>query len=186
MISIFKNETKKRSARKRSSKVRSNSSKKGEENLAKLNPMSFGILAVKAQENPNNEFLSSTLSVISEKPHVLTDKWINSINKFVDSAISSMTLDPPEITEGSRMEFERLIISKVVPPKGDSQYPMPALICMDKRGWKFYFKTSKAYDCRVGSLISFTATVSSHKDGITFLRRPSKIREMNTIEQGEA
>lgn len=189
MISIFNLDAKpkasKRSSKKRIKKDRVEQSKAGEDNLAKLNPMSFGILAVKSQENPHNEFLSSSLSVISERPYALTDKWINSINKFVDSIIEATLLDPPSCREGDRLSFDELVVAKVVSPKRDTEYPMPALICVDSRGWKFYFKTSKAFSYKAGDTISFTATVSSHKEGITFLRRPSKIRAIDSTFQGK-
>jgi hypothetical protein len=69
----------------------------------------------------------------------------------------------------------------------EAPYPMPAIICVDKRGWKWYFKTSKAYSFAVGDTITFTATISAHKEGITFLRRPSKIKKVVpiTIENEE-
>jgi hypothetical protein len=63
----------------------------------------------------------------------------------------------------------------------ETQYPMPAIICVDERGWKWYFKTSKAHSFIVGDTITFTATVSAHKEGITFLRRPSKIKKVVPI-----
>ena len=181
MISIFNLDAKPKASKKKKKKNRVELSKAGDNNLAKLNPMCFGILAVKSQESPSNEFLSSSLQVISEKPHVLTDKWINSINKFVDSVVKATLLDPPSCKEGDRVEFVNLVVSKVVDPKHEAAYPMPAIICIDSRGWKYYFKTSKAYKYTTGNTISFVATVSSHKEGITFLRRPSKIRVTENI-----
>ena len=153
----------------------------GEKKLSRINPMAFGLLAIKVQENPNNDFLRSSLKVISETPHFLTDKWIASINKLVDSIAKAILLDPPDYAEGDRIAFENLIVAKIADPKGDAEYPMSAIICMDDTGWKFYFKTSKAYDYAPGDMISFTATVSAHKEGITFLRRPSKIRASENI-----
>lgn len=184
MINIFKTNNNS-NARKKRAKNRPKShrdySKSGEEKLSRVNPMAFGLLAVKVQENPNNDFLRSSLKVISETPHFLTDKWIASINKLVDSIAKAILLDPPDYAEGDRINFDSLIVAKIVPPKDDAEYPMPAIICMDNRGWRFYFKTSKAYDYTAGKIISFTATVSAHKEGITFLRRPSKIRESDNV-----
>ena len=180
MINIFNTNSGSKVRKKRSkkrSKSRKDLSEAGEEKLSKVNPMAFGLLAVKVQENPNNEFLSSSLKVISEAPHFLTDKWIASINKLVDSIVKAIMPDPPDYAEGNRIAFESLIVATIVAAKDDAEYPMPAIICMDDRGWRFYFKTSKAYDYTAGKIISFTATVSAHKEGITFLRRPSKIRE---------
>lgn len=191
MINIFNTNSSSKAGRKKRSKKRPKShrkdlSKSGEEKLGRINPMAFGIFAVKSQENPSNEFLSSTLSVLSEKPHVLTDKWIDSINRFVESTIKSSLLDPPDNEVGSRVEYSNYAVTKIISPKSDSEYPMPALMCVDSRGWKYYFKTSKAYSYKVGDIISFTATVSSHKEGITFLRRPSKISSINGASKKEA
>lgn len=173
MIKVFADKRKPKSRRKRSQKPLTN-------RLDDLNPMAFAILAIKHQENPSNEFIAKSFRVISEKPEMLTEKWVNSINKFVEANINAALLDPPNIEEGSRESFGPLSVLKIVAAKEDSQYPMPAIICLDDRGWKFYFKTSKAYSYKVGDLISFTATVSSHKEGITFLRRPSKIVTNNS------
>ena len=115
------------------------------------------------------------------KPYVLTDKWINSINKWTDSVIQSISLDEPDIEVGERLELGPLAVYKIAEPKMESEYPMPAIICVDERGWKWYFKTSKAYNFNVGETITFKATVSAHKEGITFLRRPSKIEKVIKI-----
>ena len=180
MISIFKDNksNKKRTSRKKKarSKTPAENDKVGREKLDRLHPLAFALLPMKIQENPNNDFLRSSLKVISETPHFLTDKWIASINKLVDSIAKAILLDPPDYAEGDRIDFRSLVIAKIVAAKDDAEYPMPAIICMDDRGWRFYFKTSKAYDFAAGNIISFTATVSAHKEGITFLRRPSKIR----------
>lgn len=172
MINIFK-ENKIKKSSKKSRRKKSDSAIK--EKLARLNPMAFGLLAIKNQDNPNNDFISSSFRAISEKPELLTDKWVDSINKFVDSVSKSICLDPPEVKEGDRVGFDSLVVSKVIEAKMDAAYPMPALLCSDSRGWKFYFKTSKAFNYNVGDTISLVATVSSHKEGITFLRRPSKL-----------
>ena len=184
MINIFNANSGSKVRKKRSNKRAKSHrdySKAGEEKLSRVNPMAFGILAVKVQENPNNDFLKSSLKAISETPHFLTDKWIASINKLVDSISKAILLDPPDYAEGDRVDFRNLVIAKIVAAKDDAEYPMPAIICMDDRGWKYYFKTSKAYDYTAGKIISFTATVSVHKEGITFLRRPSKIRESENL-----
>ena len=183
MIAIFGSKTKvsTKSNRRKKKKKLDNLAKDnlGKENLSKLNPMAFGIIAVKSNENPSNEFLSSSRDVIMDRPYLLTDKWINSINKFVASAIEAALLDPPSISEGERVSFDNLVVAKYVPAKEFAEYPMPAIICVDERGWKFYFKTSKASSFPTGSTISFKATVSAHKEGITFLRRPSKITKVD-------
>ncbi len=178
-IKIFDSKPNSNRRMKRGKSHRKNLVKAGEERLSKIDPMAFGILAVKAQETPDNDFIRSSLKAISESPERLTDKWVVSINKFVDSVTKACLLDPPDYNLGQRVSFESLAISRVIPAKHEAEYPMPAIMCVDNRGWKFYFKTSKAYDYKGGDIISFTATVSSHKEGITFLRRPSRLNKIN-------
>ena len=190
MINIFDEGKKKKKVRKTSKTSRRSKAidvaRVGQEKLNKLNPMVIPLLAVKRQESPNNEFLNSSINVISEKPHKLSDKWINSLNKWVDSIVTATMLDEPEVDVGERLELGPLGIFKVVEAKMTSPYPMPAIICVDERGWKWYFKTTKAYSFNVGETITFTATVSSHKEGITFLRRPSKIKKViNILSESE-
>jgi hypothetical protein len=178
LINIFDTKAQTKVSKRQPKSHRSNSPRTGEKKLSKVNPMAFGILAVKVQENPNNDFLKSSFKAISEAPHMLTDKWIASINKFVASIVEAVLLDPPECAEGERVSLSNLVVSKIVAPKEYAEYPVPAIIAVDDRGWKFYFKTSKAYSFRAGDIISFVGTVSSHKDGITFMRRPSKITKL--------
>lgn len=140
-----------------------------------INPMAFAVLSLKYQENPSNEFIKSSFLAISESPHKLTEKWVSSINKFIDSYIASAVLDPPDILVGERVDIGCAVIITICEPKMNSQYPTPAILASDERGWKFYFKTSKAYSFKPGQAISFRATVSSHKEGITFMSRASSI-----------
>ena len=181
MINIFNEGKQKKKGRKSIRAKRASSpidaAKLGQEKLEKLNPMVIPLLAVKNQENPNNEFLTSSISVITERPHKLTEKWVASLNRWVDSIVKATLLDEPDIEVGAREEFGPFIIFKIAKAKMEAEYPMPAIICVDERGWKWYFKTSKAYDFSVGDSIKLTATVSAHKEGITFLRRPSKIEK---------
>ena len=185
MINIFndaeKNVKPKGKAGSRRKKKASDIAERGREKLDKLNPMVIPLLAVKLQESPNNEFLRSSVSVVTENPHRLTDKWIGSLNRWVDSIVKATMLDEPDIDVGQRLDFGPLVIYKVAKANMDSAYPMPAIICVDERGWKWYFKTSKAYSFKESETITFTATVSTHKEGITFLRRPSKIKKVINI-----
>ena len=185
VINIFDDAKSKRKTRKKTRSKKSlkavELAKAGQEQLEKLNPMAIPLLAVKKQESPNNGFLSSSIEVILERPHRLTDKWVNSINNWVDSVVKGTLMDEPDILSGSRAEFGPLAVCKIVKANMDTQYPMPALITVDERGWKWYFKTSKAHSFAVGDTISFVATVAAHKEGITFLRRPSKIKKVVSI-----
>jgi hypothetical protein len=185
VINIFSDNKKKKKNPKHSTKRKRKTSidlaEKVKENLDKLNPMVIPLLAVKLQENPNNDFLKSSISVITERPHRLTDKWISSLNRWADSIAEAVMLDEPDIEVGTRTGFGPLAVYKVVKANMEAPYPMPAIICVDERGWKWYFKTSKAYDFSVGETITFTAKVSAHKEGITFLNRPSKIKKVVNI-----
>jgi len=185
MINIFDDGKRKKNRRKQSKAKKTVKSvdlaKIGQEKLEKLNPMAIPLLAVKRQESPNNGFLNSSIEVILERPHRLTDKWIGSINSWVDSIVKGTLLDEPDIDEKTRADFGPLAVCKIAKANMESQYPMPAIICVDERGWKWYFKTSKAHSFNVGDTITFTATVSAHKEGITFLRRPSKIKKVINI-----
>lgn len=188
MISIFKDNksNKKRTSRKKKarSKTPAENDKVGREKLDRLHPLAFALLPMKIQENPNNDFLKSSLEVISERPHRLSDKWIDSINKWVDSFVKAAVLDPPEVEVGVKKAFDPMPVYKISKANMNSAYPMPAIICVDGRGWKWYFKTSKAYNYKEGDTITFTATISSHKEGITFLRRASKIEKVMKIVIG--
>jgi len=185
MINIFDEGKGKRKSRKQSKTKRATKAvdlaKTGQEKLERLNPMAIPLLAVKRQESPNNGFLNSSIEVISERPHRLSDKWIASINDWVDSIVKGTLMDEPDIESGTRTDLGPLAVYKIVKANMEAPYPMPAIICVDERGWKWYFKTSKAYDFDVGNTITFTATISAHKEGITFLRRPSKIKKIVPI-----
>lgn len=157
----------------------------GKEKLQKLNPMAIPLLAVKLRENPKNSFLLASVAAVTETPHKLTDKWIESINKWVDSIVSATMLDEPDLSVDGRYDFGPFRVTKIQDPNYNSNYPMPAIICKDERGWKFYLKTTKAYDFSVDDFITFSALVASHKEGITFLSRPTKIKKVLEINLEE-
>ena len=175
-MKIFLFEGKAKSNKKKSSRDRSlDKDKLGRKMLESIDPMAFGILCLKSQENPDNDFIRSSFIAISEAPYKLTPKWIKSINKFVSSYVSAVSLDPPDMNVGERVDIPYAVVIKVCEPKETCQYQTPALLLSDKRGWKFYFKSSKAYTYKAGETVSFRATVSSHKEGITFFSRASSI-----------
>ena len=180
MINIFGSDTKpnkmikKTRRNKRPSKQEEEA--RGKANLDRLNPMAIPLLAVHAKEGAS-EFLKKTSEVISEAPHRLTEKWINSINNWVDGMVKAATLEEPEISPGERRDFGPLKLIKFVAPKQDAEYPMPAMMLADSRGWKWYFKTSKTHDFDVGDMVLFRATVSGHGEGITFLKRVSNLKK---------
>jgi len=180
MINIFNNNApKKRRRKKRLSKEEI--SRLSEKNLNAIHPMAVPLLA-RERGRKTNDWIEKTISIITESPHKLSEKWIASINKWTESLITSISLDTPSYLEGTRYDLGPFNIVKICDPKGNSQYPMPAILAADQNGWKYFFKTTKAYSFGPGDTITFTATVSSHKEGITFLRRPSKIKKIESQE----
>jgi hypothetical protein len=151
----------------------------GRENRDKLKPMAFPMFLVKRDsmqpDSPSYEWFSKTLEAIADSPWKLTDKWISKINEITDDWVRSAMLEPPVLEEGYRGSLGPYRVLKIVPPKDRDAYPTPAIIAIDHRGWKWYFKTTKAYSFKDNDVISFVATISSHKEGISFLKRPSKI-----------
>ena len=150
----------------------------GKAKLERLNPMVIPLLA--AQEK-QTAFIKSSMEVIQEHPHRLTDNWINKLNNWVDEMVAASILDEPDVVIGQRAAFGPLKIDRIIPPNLTSTYPMPAIMCKDDRGWKWYFKTSKAGQFSAGDYISFSATPSGHGEGITFLRRPTKLAKVVTL-----
>ena len=156
-------------------------------NKSKLHPMSYSLLALNASGDRPSEWISDTFNVLNNRPHTLSEKWINSINKWTEQMVSAMSLDEPDIPEGERVPLGPYKIMKILPPKMDTEYPTFAIMSVDDRGWKWYFKTSKASSIKEGEYIRFVATISAHKEGITFLKRASKIESVAKIieERGD-
>lgn len=163
-----------KSKKKKSKKA--NNDKVGRERLNLLNPMVIPILTLKSQNNSNNDFINKSIDVILNNPHRLTEKWVGSLNRWVDSVLKSMSLDPPNIAVGERHFIGPIVIAKISEANINDAYGTPSIIAVDIRGWKFYFKTSKAFSFKCGDTISLKGKVSAHKEGITFLSRPSNIR----------
>ncbi len=174
MIKIFNtNTTKQKKSSKNNTINLSSNVQIGRDKLSRLNPMVIPMLAVKIAESPNNQFLTSSRNVILEAPHKLTDKWVDSLNKWVDSLICAAKLDEPELEIGKRHPLGPFVIDKI--SVSNDEFGTPVIICKDSAGWKWYLRTSKADTLNVGDSIKFVAMVMSHKEGITFLSRPTKI-----------
>lgn len=150
----------------------------GKEKLNKLNPMVIPLLAA---QDRKSSFVAASIDVIQNNPNRLTDNWINKLNKWVDEIVSAAILDEPDIALGERAAFGPLKVDRIIPPNMNSEYPMSAIMCKDERGWKWYFKTSKARQFSAGDYITFSATPSRHGEGITFLRRPTKLAKVVTL-----
>ena len=147
----------------------------GKENLSKLDAMVVPLLLFKASQN-KNEWLVNSANIVLENPHRLNEKWINSLNKWASDTSEAMSLDQPELEEKKRYDFDNLRVFKVIEPKENQAFPSYALISIDKNGWKYYFKSNKAFGLEANSVISFRATVKGHDEGITFLSRASNIK----------
>ena len=147
----------------------------GKAALDKLNPMVIPLLA--SQKRPSG-FVTHSIDVIQNRPERLSDNWINKLNKWVDDVAAAAILEEPDIEIGQRAEFGPIVVDKIIPPKMDSEFPMPAIMCKDERGWKWYMKTSKASEFAAGDQITFRAVPSGHGEGITFLRRPTKLKKV--------
>lgn len=156
---------------------------KAREKLDKLNPMVIPMLAVCLKNSPNNKFFISSRNVITDTPHRLTDNWIASLNKWVEEQMKSAVLDPPtDLIVGVRQRVGPLLIQKIIEPKADSEFQTPGLMCIDKSGWKYFFKTGKAHDFVAGDYVSFSGKLADHGEGISFFKRPTKIEKVIPIE----
>lgn len=142
-------------------------------NLELLHPMSAALLSAQISEGTNNDFLVKSADFVLNKVHLLSTKWINSINLWTKEKLKTMALDEPEYEEGERILFENLTILSIKEPNYEHAYPMPAITCVNDKGWKVYFKTSKSSDLEEGDKISLKGTVKAVKEGITFLSRVS-------------
>lgn len=141
-----------------------------------LNPMVIPLLTIHSQKNPNNDFINKSIDVILNNPNRLTEKWVSSLNRWADTVMKAMSLDPPDILEGERYSIGPVVIVKISEASINDAYGTPSIIAADDRGWKYYFKTSKAFSFKKGDSLIFKAKVSKHGEGITFLSRPSSIR----------
>jgi len=148
--------------------------KKGEDNLKKLNPMVPALLAGEVN-NGGNEWIRNSADIVFNRPHVLSDKWIASLNKWVATKMENMSLEDPEYIDGKRYSFGNCSIVKIKEPDHDHTWPSFSLICKTVEGWKLYFKSSKIKNLKVGDIISFNAKVKTSKEGISFLSHVSKI-----------
>ena len=148
---------------------------KRKHNLEKLHPMAAALLAREMTKNKSNEWLTKSADTVLNNSHLLTDKWIRSINKWSLSQISVLSLDDPEYEEKKRYSFKNFIVSKVIEPKADQAWPSYACILKSESGWKHYVKSNKFSAAKEGDLISLSATAMKSAEGITFFSRPSSI-----------
>ena len=174
--------------------------KKAKDNMSKLHPMVYSFLSIKSKEDSGNEFVVNSFNVINKNPEKLTDKWINSLNKWATGLAEKMSLKPPEIEVGNREDFV-FKIHKIKAEGGglggvnlknpiQSQIAYYKIFCIDENGWQYYFSSGRKMffdifknmnvdtftEDKKEYVISFSAAVSKHVDGMTFLRRPTKIK----------
>jgi len=187
-MKIFDNNKPKRKKYKRGGLSDQEKSDRAASMKAGLHPMAYPFLALRAGEDKANEWVTDTFSVLNDNPHRLTEKWVKAINSWTEQLVKGMSLDEPDVPEGDRVSLGPYKIMKILPPKMESEYPTSAIMSIDDRGWKWYFKSTKTHLYQVGEYIKFTATISSHKEGITFLKRASKIEVVAKIieQQGDS
>ena len=148
--------------------------------VKKLNPMAIGLIVREASLG-DNEWITSTHKAIEDTPEKISDKWIASINKWCQSKLKSLSATDPELEVGKRLHFSNLIVDKISEPNHNSAFPQWSFIAVDSGGWKYYVKTVKAEDLKVGDKVSFNATLKSNKEGISFLSRISKLESITSV-----
>lgn len=151
---------------------------RSKEMKSKLHPMAAALFVAKSSEE-SNEYIKNTANVIMNEPYRLTDKWIASINKTTERWLEAMALDQPELVEGVRYPFSNLTICK---KKYNEDWGNYKVTCCDENGWRYFISTSKAESFELGDKLSFTATVKSHKEGITFLSRATSLECVTPIK----
>lgn len=145
---------------------------------SKLDPLTYAMMMREVSVNPKNDWIKTSLKKIEEEPYMISDKWINSLNKWNEEYIKSLSATDPELEEGKRMSFI-LSIAKISPPNPTKTFPEWSCILIDDGDWKYYAKSKhfqKEYNA--GDLISFDAKVGSNGEGITFLSRVTKLQKI--------
>jgi len=148
---------------------------KSDLNKSKLHPMCMPLLAGEVSASKENSFISNSADIIMNKPHVLTEKWIASLNKWTEERLKSMIIPDPEYSIGDRISFFGLTVLSIKPPNPGHAYPATAFVCVNEIGRKHYFKSSsvKLSKIEVGHIIDFVGTVKGIGEGISFLNRVS-------------
>lgn len=145
---------------------------------SKLDPMTFAMMMREASVNPKNDWIKTSIEKIEEEPFMISDKWINSLNKWCSEYLKRLSATDPELEEGKRIPFLLKII-KVSPPNHNTNFPEWSCLFVDDGDWKYYAKSKhfeKGYTA--GDLVSFNAMVKTNKEGITFLSRVTKLQKI--------
>ena len=141
----------------------------GREKKKKLNPMVGALLNAQYQKYPNNDFLKNSLDVVSNHPYRLTEKWINSLNKWAKELMEKLALDEPDIPLGEKIEVTIKIEKRKESDWGGWRYTG-----IDKSGWRFNFGSGKTYE--IDSFYIVKGTVKKHYEGMTILSRTRCIK----------
>ena len=73
----------------------------GKEKVNRLHLMAAPLLAGEVS-NSETEWLKKSAEVVINQPYMLTDRWINSLNKWVENKLKAMSLNDPEYENGKR------------------------------------------------------------------------------------
>ena len=146
-----------------------------EKNIQRLHPMCMALLASEVSEKKQDSFINKSASIIMNEPHRLTDKWIDSLNRWTDERLKAISLPDPTYKELDRIEKFGLKVISIKPPNMSHSYPAKAVIALDDIGRKYYFKSqSKSMSSiETGNVLNIKATVKGIGEGITFLNRVS-------------
>jgi len=145
---------------------------------SKLDPMTFAMMMREASVNPKNDWIKTSLEKIEDQPFMISDKWINSLNKWCSEYIKRLSATDPELENGKRTAFV-LKVEKVSPPNLNTNFPEWSCLFVDENDWKYYVKSKHFKEgYKNGDIVSFNATAKSSKEGITFLSRATKLQKI--------
>lgn len=149
-------------------------SEKSKEVMKKLHPMAIGIMVSETNRigEPQNDFeryiVDSTKAILEKR--ITSEKWIESINRYVLKRAEEMSADDPCHEVGEDLVLTKLsVISSGT--KNSSYGLYNYCIAKNDTGWKYYMTSKYLSKINVGDKISLTAKVKSNGEEITFLTR---------------
>ena len=149
-------------------------SKKSEEVMKGLHPMAVGVMVSETNRigEPKNDFekyiVDSTKAILDKK--ISSQKWVDSINRFVLKRIEEMSADDPEHKEGDRIALKNLkVINSGSKPSPYGSYFY--CIAKNETGWKYYMTSSKFSNIEKGDSLTIEGMVKSNAEEITFMKK---------------
>lgn len=121
------------------------------------------------EEGGFSDYICKCAEAVSTTPHLLTEKWVRSINKMILSWEDKYELEDPGYEVGEKVVLENLIVASI---KRSEKWNTYGIIAKDGNGWSYHFSTGKGADFVVGTSVSVSAKVKGHDLGISFLQRP--------------